>query len=152
MGNSDSLANPVKLRFLISTSLPLSQHRQGSPRSFSYGCPLRVTSVTREPILSFMVVGVKIDAPVFPTVRKRSTTPSCVSSYIWVSLTLRPAGLLDSLKEPLSGNLVVSGTPYTSLQLRGRSYRIPNGRTLTDKSYVLHGIPYKSSIIRLNLN
>ncbi len=58
------------------------------------------------------------------------------------SLALRPAGLLDSPKEPLSGNLVLQVTLHTSLQLRAE---LPNshGRTLTDKSYVLRGIPYK---------
>jgi len=35
------------------------------------------------------------------------------------SLALQPAGLLDSLKEPLSGNLMFQVTLYTSLKLRG---------------------------------
>jgi hypothetical protein len=52
--------------------------------------------------------------------------------------------LLDSLLEPLSGNLMLQVTLCTSLKLRGE---LPNshGRTSTDKSYVLHGIPYKET-------
>jgi hypothetical protein len=44
----------------------------------------------------------------------------------------------------LSGNLMLQVTLCTSLKLRGE---LPNshGRTSTDKSYVLHGIPYKET-------
>jgi hypothetical protein len=35
------------------------------------------------------------------------------------------AGLLNSLKEPLSGNLVLQITPYTSLKLRGPTAELP---------------------------
>jgi len=41
------------------------------------------------------------------------------------SLTLRPAGLLDSLTKPLSRNLVLQVTLYTSLKLRGRTTELP---------------------------
>ena len=41
------------------------------------------------------------------------------------SLALQPAGLLDSPKEPLSGNSVLRVTPHTSLQLRGRTAELP---------------------------
>src|SRR5512135_3820878 len=68
MGNSDSLADPVKFRFLISTSCRFTQHRQGSPAFILIWLPLRVTPVTPEVHLSVTVVIVKIDASAFPTV------------------------------------------------------------------------------------
>ena len=60
-----------------------------------------------------------------PHCRKGSTTPSHVSRLHLGSLTLRPAGLLDSLKEPLSGNLMLQVTLNTSLKLRGRTTKLP---------------------------
>jgi hypothetical protein len=57
--------------------------------------------------------------------RKGSTTPSCVSRLHLGSLALQPAGLLDSLAEPWSGNLVLPVTLGTSLQLRGRTTEFP---------------------------
>ena len=68
MGNSDSLADPVKFRFLISTGCPPDEHRQGSPAFIVVWLPLRVTPVTPGVHLSVMAVFVKIDAPVFPNV------------------------------------------------------------------------------------
>src|SRR4030042_1231007 len=41
------------------------------------------------------------------------------------SLALQPTGLLDSPKEPLSGNLMLQVTLYTSLKLRGRTTELP---------------------------
>src|SRR4030043_949546 len=41
------------------------------------------------------------------------------------SLPLQPAGLLGSLYEPLSRNLVLQVTLYTSLKLRGRTAQFP---------------------------
>ena len=66
MGKSDSLADPVKLRFLISTRCPPVGHRQGSPVFILVWLLLRVTPVTPEVHLSGLVVFVKIDAAVFP--------------------------------------------------------------------------------------
>ena len=66
MGNSDSLADPVKLRLLISTSCPPVGHRQGPPVFTVVWLLLRVTPVTPEVHLSVLVVIVRIDAPVFP--------------------------------------------------------------------------------------
>jgi hypothetical protein len=60
-----------------------------------------------------------------PHCRKGSTTPSCVSRLHLGSLALRPAGLFNSLTEPLSGNLMLQVTPYTSLKLRGRTTELP---------------------------
>ena len=68
MGNSDSLADPVKFRFLISTGCPPDWHRQGPPVFIVVWLPLRVTPVTPEAHLSVLVVTVKIDASVFPIV------------------------------------------------------------------------------------
>ncbi len=119
MGNSDSLADPVKLRFLISTGCCPEEHRQGSPVFIVVWLPLRVTPVTPEVHLSVMVVFVRIDAPVFPFVGEGRQLHCAFRGYIWVRFSLQPAGLLSSLSEPLSGNLVLQVTLYTSLKLRG---------------------------------
>jgi len=68
MGNSDSRADPVKLRLLIFTSCRLTRHRQGSPALIIVWLPLRATPVTPEAHLSVTVVIVKIDAPAFPLI------------------------------------------------------------------------------------
>ena len=68
MGKSDSLADPVKLRFLISTSCPPEGHQQGPPVFIAAWLPLRVAPVTSEAHLSVLVVLVRIDASVFPFV------------------------------------------------------------------------------------
>jgi hypothetical protein len=60
-----------------------------------------------------------------PHCRKGSTAPSYVSRLHIGSLTLRPAGLLSSLTEPLSGNSMLQVTPYTSLKLHGRTTELP---------------------------
>ena len=125
MGKSDSLADPVKLRLLISTSCPPDWHRQGPPVFILVWLPLRVTPVTPEVHLSVLVVIVRIDAPVFPPCVTGSTTSLRFSRLHLGSLALRPAGLLSSLKEPLSGNLVLQVTPCTSLKLRGRTTEFP---------------------------
>ena len=68
MGKSDSLADPVKFRFLISTGRPPDEHRPGSPVFIVVWLPLRVTPVTPGVHLSVLAVFVRIDAPVFPFV------------------------------------------------------------------------------------
>ena len=68
MSNSDSLADPVKLRFLISTGYSPDEHRQGPPVFILVWLPLRVTPVTPGVHLSVLAVMVRIDAPVFPNV------------------------------------------------------------------------------------
>ena len=82
MGKSDSLADPVKLRLLISTSCPPEGHRQGSPVFIVVWLPLRVTPVTPEAHLSVLVVIVRIDAPVFPTVGKGRQLHRMFRGYI----------------------------------------------------------------------
>ncbi|MEN6317814.1 MAG: hypothetical protein ABFD82_03515 [Syntrophaceae bacterium] len=62
MGKSDSLADPVKFRFLISTGCSPVEHRQGSPVLIVVWLPLRATPVTPEAHLSVLVVIVRIDA------------------------------------------------------------------------------------------
>ena len=68
MGKSDSLADLVKFRLLISTGCPPDEHRQGPPVFIVVWLPLRVTPVTPGVHLSVAVVFVRIDAPVFPFV------------------------------------------------------------------------------------
>jgi len=59
---------PSEISFTYIHQLPLSQHRQGSPVFILVWLPLRVTPVTPGVHLSVMVVFVRIDAPVFPSV------------------------------------------------------------------------------------
>jgi hypothetical protein len=116
---------PSETSFPYIHQLPLSQHRQGSPVFILVWLPLRVTPVTTEVHLSVLAVMVKIDAPVFPLVGRGRQLHCHFSRLHLGSLALRPAGLLDSLKEPLSGNLMLQVTLYTSLKLRGRTTELP---------------------------
>jgi hypothetical protein len=150
MGKSDSLADPVKLRCLISTSRPPEEHRQGSPVFIVVWRTLRVTPVTPEVHLSVLVVFVRIDASVFPTVGKGRQLHCVFRGYIRVRLRCDPQAC---------------STPLRSLCQETSCFRLPltppssymgelpnsHGRTLTDKSYVLHGIPYESSTFGLEL-
>ena len=68
MSNSESLTDPVKLRFLISTGCPPVEHRQGSPVFILVWLPLRVTPITPGVHPSVVAVFVRIDASVFPLV------------------------------------------------------------------------------------
>ncbi|MBM4147355.1 MAG: hypothetical protein FJ240_13960 [Nitrospira sp.] len=65
MGNSDSRADPMDLRFLISAGCPKG-HRNGPPVFIVVWLPLRVTPDIPEVHLSVMAVIVKIDASAFP--------------------------------------------------------------------------------------
>jgi hypothetical protein len=143
MGNSDSLADPVKFRSLISTGCPPVEHRQGSPAFIVVWLPLRVTPVTPGVPLSGLAVFVKIDAPVFPFVGEGRQLHCAFRGYIQVRLRRDPQ---------------VCSAPLWSLCQETQCFRLPftppssyvgelpnsHGRTLTDKSYVLHGMPYKS--------
>jgi len=84
MGKSDSLADPVKLRLLISTGCPPVEHRQGSPAFIVVWLPLRVTPVTPEAHLSVTAVMVRIDAPVFPLVGRGRQLHCTFRGYIRV--------------------------------------------------------------------
>jgi len=90
MGKSDSLADPVKLRFLISTGCSPEEHRQGPPVFILVWLPLRVTPVTPGAHLSVLVVIVRIDAPVFPTVGKGRQLHRVFRGYIRVRLRCDP--------------------------------------------------------------
>lgn len=68
MGNSDSLADPVKFRFLIFTGCFSIGHRTGPPVFMVAWLPLRVAPVTPGVHLSVAVVIGRIDALVFPIV------------------------------------------------------------------------------------
>ena len=82
MGNSDSLADPVKFRLLISTGCSPEEHRQGPPVFILVWLPLRVTPVTTEVHLSVLVVIVRIDAPVFPLVGRGRQLHCVFRGYI----------------------------------------------------------------------
>ena len=82
MGKSDSLADPVKFRFLIFTGYPPDGHRQGPPVFIAVWLPLRVTPVTPEARLSVLVVTVRIDASVFPIVGKGRRLHRVFRGYI----------------------------------------------------------------------
>jgi hypothetical protein len=90
MGNSDSLADPVKLRFLIFTGCPPDGHRQGPPVFIIVWLLLRVTPVTPGVHLSVLVVIVRINAPVFPTVEKGRQLHRVFRGYIWVRSRYNP--------------------------------------------------------------
>ena len=90
MGKSDSLADPVKLRFLIFTSCPPEEHRQGSPAFIVVWLPLRVTPVTPEAHLSVVAVFVRIDAPVFPNVGEGRQLHCKFRGYIQVRSRYNP--------------------------------------------------------------
>jgi hypothetical protein len=124
LGYKRYYADPVKLRFLISTSCRSRSIDKGLPRSLSYGCPCVSPLLPGSPSIgsgSFR----QDRCSGLPHCRKGSTTPLCVSRLHLGSLALRPAGLLDSLKEPLSGNSMLQVTLYTSLQLHGRTTELP---------------------------
>ncbi len=96
---------PTQWNF-VSFYLPvaLDRHPHGSPVFILIWLPLRITPDTPRVHLSVMVVFVKINVPVFPfTGQGRQLWPAFSRLHIG-SLQLRPAGLLDSLSEPLSGN------------------------------------------------
>ena len=60
------------------------RHRPGPPVFIVVWLPLRVTPVTPEAYLSVMVVSVRIDAPVFPTVGKGRQLHRVFRGYIRV--------------------------------------------------------------------
>ena len=126
MGNSDSLADPVNFRFLISTGCPnfLRTSARVSRAVFIW-LPLRVTLVTPRVHLSVMTIIVRTDVSAFHLRVWCRQLYLAFSRLLVGSLSLQPAGLLDSLSEPLSGNLVFRITLYTSLKLCGRTVEFP---------------------------
>jgi len=90
MGNSDSLADPVEFRLLISTGCPPEEHQQGPPVFIIVWLPLRVTPVTPETHLSVLAVIVRIDAAVFPFVGEGRQLHCAFRGYIQVRLRCNP--------------------------------------------------------------
>ena len=90
MGNSDSLADPVKLRCLISTGCLPERHRQGSPMFIIVWLPLRVVPVTPEVHLSVTIVIVRIDASAFPLGGQGRQLHRVFRGYIRVRLRYNP--------------------------------------------------------------
>jgi len=141
MSKSDSPTDPVELRSLISTSCRPERHRQGSPVFIVIWLPLRVTPVTPRVHLSVMVVFVRIDAAVFPNVGEGRQLHCAFRGYFWVRISCDPQ---------------ICSAPFRNLCQRTQCFRLPfappssyvgelpnsHSRTLTDKSYVLHSIPY----------
>ena len=91
---------PSRISFPYIHQLPLSQHRQGSPVFILVWLPLRATPVTPEAHLSVLVVIVRKDATVFPTVGKGRQLHRVFRGYIWVRSRCGPqvcSALLQSL-------------------------------------------------------
>ena len=110
MGNSDSPADPIELRFLISTSCCFAQHRQGSPVFIIIWLPLRVTPVTPGVHLSVTVVLVRIDIPVFPFVGEGRQLRCAFRGYMWVHFRYDPQ---------------VCSAPFRSLCQETQCFRLP---------------------------
>ena len=90
MSKSDSLADPIKFRLLISTGCPPVEHRQGPPAFIVVWLSLRVTLVTPGVHLSVVAVFVRIDAPVFPNVGEGRQLHCEFRGYIQVRLRCDP--------------------------------------------------------------
>ena len=103
MGKSDSLADPVKLRFLIFTGYPPDGHRQGPPVFIVVWLPLRVTPVTPGAHLSVLAVIVRIDAPVFPFVGEGRQLHFHFRGYIQVRLRCNPQACSTPLRSLCQG-------------------------------------------------
>ena len=144
MRNPDSLANPVKFRLLISTSCPPNERRQGPPAFIIVWLPLRVTPVTPEAHLSVLAVIVRIDAPVFPFVGEGRQLHCAFRGTIQVRLRCDPQVCSAPLRS-LCQETYCFRSPFTPPSSYVGALSNSHGRTLTDKSYILHGMPYESS-------
>jgi hypothetical protein len=82
--------------------------------------PLSYPFRSQNPVLRFQLF---IFIPVFLT--KNRVLGKWKGFLVTGNRTVLEAGLLNSLKDPLSGNLVLQVTPYTSLKLRGRTVELP---------------------------
>ena len=124
MGNSDSLYSPVKLRFLISTGC-LCKHHRGSPVLPRMASPACHPCYPGSPSVCFGSCCLRQTYQPSPNVHRVGDSDYLFTRLHVGSLSLQPAGLLDSLKEPLSGNLMLQVTLNTSLKLRGRTTELP---------------------------
>ena len=115
---------PDETSFPYIHPLPPAQHRQGPPVLSLMTSPACHPCYPGSPSVgsgSFR----QDRCPSLPLTSTGSATPSSITRLHVGSLTLQPAGLLDSLTEPLSGNSVLQVTLNTSLQLRGRTAEFP---------------------------
>ena len=125
MGNSDSLTDPMQFRSpLYLLVAALNSICKGLP-CCSQWLPLRVTPATPGAHSSLYSSFHRDKCSSLPLLTTGSATPSTVTRLHLGSLSLQPAGLLDSLTEPLSRNLVLQVTPNTSFKLRGRTTQFP---------------------------
>ena len=126
VGNSDSLTGRRELRFLISPRFCPAHYLQGPPvlpRMTSPAChPCYPGS---PPIRSGpAMAGLRPASQPSPPDHRVGNSITITRLHVG-SLPLQPAGLLGSLNEPWSGNLMLWVTPHTSLQLRGRTAELP---------------------------
>jgi hypothetical protein len=124
MGNSDSRTDRVKLRFLISTRCPLKASVRASRVHCRMASPACHPCYPGSPSIGYGSFR-QDRCTSLPLSMRGSTTPLRISRLHPGSLALRPAGLLSSLSEPLSGNSVFQVTPHTSLKLCGRITKFP---------------------------
>jgi len=91
-------------------------------------------------------VDVKINAPVFLLVLRGRQLHCEYRGYIWVRSRCDPQVCSTPLRSLCQEYLALQVTLCTSSSYMGE---LPNshGRTLTDKSYVLHGIPKVGEVI-----
>ena len=118
---------PDETSFPYIHPLPPAQHRQGPPVLSLMTSPACHPCYPGSPSIGYCSYRQDRCAGL-PLFKRGSTTPLVFSRLHVGSLTLQPAGLLDSLTEPLSGNSVFQVTLNTSLQLRGRTAEFPRSR------------------------
>ena len=124
MGNSDSRTDPTELGFLISIGYPLKASVRASRVHCRMASPACHPWHPGSPSIGY---GSYCQDRCFglPLSVKGSATPLCISRLHPGSLALRPAGLLSSLSEPLSGNLALQVTLNPSLKLYGWTTKFP---------------------------
>jgi hypothetical protein len=154
MDNSDSLTDLMELRSLISISCCPCLRQAGCPasvrasRATPYGLPCVSPLIPREPTCRFwqFLLG-QVLQPSSKNQRVSNSSFSLTRLPIG-SLSLQPAGLLDSLIEPLPENLVLQVTLHTSLVLRRRTAEFL--RLDFNQSYDIHGMRLMVEIIGQN--
>ncbi len=124
MGNSDSLADPVELRRLISTGCCPSTASVRASRAISHDFSRVSPLLPRESTCRFRQFSLGQVFQPSPNVQRVGNSITFTRLRVG-SLALEPAGLLDSLNEPLSENSVLWVTPHTPLLLHGRTAEFP---------------------------
>jgi len=126
MGNSDSLADRMKLRLLISTRCHPAWHLQGPPVLPYTASPACHPCYPGSPSVGSGPAMAGLGQMSQPSPPDHRVGNSIAFTRLPIgSLPLQPAGLLGSLYEPLSENLVLQVTLYTSPKLRGRTAQFP---------------------------